>query len=211
MLPAGITGAGVVAIARHLAPARALDIAEALAAGGIGALELTLNEPEADALRAIEVVAVRARELHLEIGAGTVLSIEAAGRAMDAGVTFLVMPHVDPDLIAWAAERGIPAIPGSATPTEVLTAWRAGAAATKLFPASVLGPDFVREIRGPFPGIPVVPSGGVTIESAPAFIVAGATAIGVGGWLLGDAAAAGVTARARQTVAAVAAARGAPA
>lgn len=206
-MPTGITGAGVIAIARRLSPTRALDIADALAAGGLGALELTLNEPEAEALRAIELAAARAQEMGLQIGAGTIRSIEAAGRAVGAGATFLVMPHVDRDLVAWAAERGIPALPGCATPTEVLTAWRAGAAAIKLFPASVAGPAFVRELRGPFPEIPVVPSGGVTLENAPAFITAGAVAVGLGGWLLGDGAAAGVTGRAKQIVAAVAAAR----
>ena len=87
--------------------------------------------------------------------------------------------------------RGIPAFPGCATPTEVLAAWRAGAAAVKLFPASVAGPAFVREMRGPFPDIPLVPTGGVTVETAPSFIAAGAVAVGMGGWLLGDGAAGG--------------------
>jgi 2-dehydro-3-deoxyphosphogluconate aldolase/(4S)-4-hydroxy-2-oxoglutarate aldolase len=178
-----------------------------VAAGGLGALELTLNAPQADALRAIELVAARAQGLGVDVGAGTILSIEAARRALDAGATFLVMPHVDRELVAWVAERGIPALPGCATPTEVLTAWRAGAAAVKLFPASVIGPAFVRELRGPLPEIPVVPTGGVTLETAPAFIASGAVAVGLGGWLLGDATAAGITRRAKQIVAAVAAAR----
>ena len=206
-MPSAITAAGVVAIARHLGPSRAIEVAEALAAGGIGALELTLNEPEAEALRAIEAVAIRAPGLGLEIGAGTILSVEAAGRAVDAGATFLVMPHIDRDLVAWAVERAIPVIPGCATPTEVLTAWRAGAAAVKLFPASVGGAAFVRELRGPFPEIPVVPTGGVTLETAPEFIRAGAVAVGLGSWLLGDPSATGITGRASQIVAAVATAR----
>ena len=91
--------------------------------------------------------------------------------------------------MAWAAGRGIPAFPGCATPTEILAAWRAGAAAVKLFPASSAGPGFVREMSGPFPEIPLVPTGGVTVETAPAFIAAGAVAVGMGGWLLGDGAA----------------------
>ncbi len=89
----------------------------------------------------------------------------------------------------------------------MLAAWRAGAAAIKVFPASVVGPAFVRECRGPFPDIPLVPSGGVTAETAGDFIAAGAVAVGVGSWLVGDAEPAGVTARARQIVGAVAAAR----
>jgi 2-dehydro-3-deoxyphosphogluconate aldolase/(4S)-4-hydroxy-2-oxoglutarate aldolase len=166
------------------------------------AFEITLNEPVEGALRAIESVAARATGL--AIGAGTVLSIEAAQLAIDAGATFLVMPHTDPELVGWAAERGIPTLPGAFTPTEILAAWGAGAAAVKLFPASVAGPAFVRECRGPFPDIPLVPSGGVTVQSAGDFIRAGAIAVGVGSWLIGDGAPAGVTARARQIVGEVA-------
>ena len=128
---------------------------------------------------------------------------------MDAGATFLVMPHLDPELVRWAAEGGIPAIPGCATPTEILAAWRAGAAAVKVFPASSLGPSFIRECHGPFPGLPLLPTGGVTLESAPAFIAAGAVAVGLGGWLIGDADPMGIRERARQIVDAVAAARAA--
>ena len=206
-IPTGLTAGGVVAIGRRISATAAASIAEALAAGGVRAFELTLNDPEADALRAIETVARHAPALGLDIGAGTVLSIEAAGRAVDAGATFLVMPHIDPVLVAWAAERGIPAFPGCATPTEILAAWRSGAAAVKVFPASALGPGFVRELRGPLPDIPLVPTGGVTLETAPAFIAAGAVAIGIGGWLLGDSVPSGVGERARAVVAAVAAAR----
>jgi 2-dehydro-3-deoxyphosphogluconate aldolase/(4S)-4-hydroxy-2-oxoglutarate aldolase len=183
------------------------QVADALVEGGVLAFEITLNEPVEGALRAIESVAARAPGL--AIGAGTVLSIEAAQLAIDAGATFLVMPHTDPELVGWAAERGIPTLPGAFTPSEVLAAWRAGAAAVKLFPASVAGPAFVRECRGPFPDIPLVPSGGVTVQSAGDFIRAGAAAVGVGSWLIGDAASAGIRARARQIVEAVAEARAA--
>lgn len=196
-----------MAIGRRVAPSDAPAIAEALAAGGVRAFELTLNEPEVEALRAIEAASRSGPGLGLEIGAGTVLSIAAAGRAVDAGATFLVMPHLDTDLVAWAALRGIPALPGCATPTEILAAWRAGAAAVKLFPASSLGPSFVRECRGPFPDVPLLPTGGVTLENAAAFIAAGAIGVGMGSWLLGDADPIGVRERAAQIMAAVAAAR----
>lgn len=209
-IPAGVVSAGVVAIGRHVAAGAVPVVAEALVSGGVRAFELTLNEPEAEALRAIEVAARVGLDLGLEVGAGTVLSIDAAGRAIDAGATFLVMPHLDVDLVAWAAGRGIPAFPGCATPTEILAAWRAGAAAVKFFPASSAGPGFVREMRGPFPDIPLMPTGGVTLETAPAFIAAGAVAIGMGGWLLGDGGPAGVRERAAAVVAAVAAARQGP-
>ena len=196
-----------MAIGRRVAPSGAPAVAEALAAGGVRAFELTLNEPEAEALRAIEAAARVGPELGVEIGAGTVLSIEAASRALDAGATFLVMPHLDLDLVRWAAGRGIPALPGCATPTEILAAWRAGAAAVKLFPASSLGSSFVRECHGPFPGLPFLPTGGITLENTPAFIEAGAIGVGLGGWLLGDGDPAGVRERATRIVAAVAAAR----
>jgi 2-dehydro-3-deoxyphosphogluconate aldolase/(4S)-4-hydroxy-2-oxoglutarate aldolase len=206
-IPDAITAAGVVAIGRRVPAARGADILGALADGGVRAFELTLNDPEADALRSIEAVAAGAASNGVALGAGTVLSIEAAGRAIDAGATFLVMPHLDADLVEWAAARGIPAFPGAATPTEIFAAWRAGAAAVKLFPASSAGPGFVRELRGPFPDIPVLPTGGVTLATAPAFITAGAVAVGMGGWLIGDGDPAGIRARARQVTTAVAEAR----
>ena len=206
-VPTGLVTCGVVAIARRVSAETAPSVADALAEGGVLAFEITLNEPVAGALRAIESIAARAPGL--AIGAGTVLSIEAAQLAIDAGATFLVMPHTDPELVGWAAMRGIPTLPGAFTPSEVLAAWRAGAAAVKLFPASVAGPAFVRECRGPFPEIPLVPSGGVTVQSARDFIRAGALAVGVGSWLIGDAAPTGVTGRARQIVGAIANARAA--
>ena len=210
-IPPGLLSGGVVAIGRHVTRTAVPSVADALAAGGVRAFELTLNKPEDAALASIESAARLASGLGLEIGAGTVLTIEAAGRAIDAGATFLVMPHLDGDLVEWAAGRGIPVFPGCATPTEIFAAWRAGAAAVKLFPASSAGPGFVREMSGPFPEIPLVPTGGVTVETAPAFIAAGAIAIGMGGWLLGDGAASGIRERARAVVAAVAQARrGAP-
>ena len=206
-IPPGLLIGGVVAIGRHVAPSAVPAVAEALAGGGVRAFELTLNKPEDAALASIEAAANLGRDLGLEIGAGTVLTIEAATRAIDAGATFLVMPHLDEELVAWAAGRGIPTFPGCATPTEILAAWRAGAAAVKLFPASSAGPGFVREMSGPFPEIPLVPTGGVTVETAPAFIAAGAVAVGMGGWLLGDGVAAGIRQRATAVVAAVAQAR----
>jgi 2-dehydro-3-deoxyphosphogluconate aldolase/(4S)-4-hydroxy-2-oxoglutarate aldolase len=139
---------------------------------------------------------------------GGVRAFELTLNEPPAGATFLVMPHTDAALIAWAAGRSIPCFPGALTPTEILTAWRAGATAVKLFPASVAGPAFVREFRGPFPDIPLVPTGGITVESAPAFIRAGALAVGIGSWLTGDGEPAGIARRGAQAVAAVAEARG---
>ena len=147
-IPDGLLAGGVVAIGRRIDPSRVTAIIDGLALGGVRAFELTLNEPEADALRSIEAASRHAAGTGMAIGAGTVLSIEAAQSALDAGATFLVMPHTDLVLVEWVAGQGIPAFPGAATPTEILAAWRAGAAAVKLFPASVVGPGFLREFRG---------------------------------------------------------------
>jgi 2-dehydro-3-deoxyphosphogluconate aldolase/(4S)-4-hydroxy-2-oxoglutarate aldolase len=208
-LPTGFVESGVVAIARRLAPDDVPAIADALVDGGIRAFELTLNEPEDVALRAIGAAAsyVTRSSAPIAIGAGTVLSIEAAGRAIDAGASFLVSPHTDPELVRWAADRGVPMLPGAATPTEALAAWRAGAAAVKVFPASALGPQFVRELRGPFPDIPLQPTGGITVENAGDYIRAGAIAVGMGSWLFAGGTPASVTERAREATAAVAEAR----
>jgi 2-dehydro-3-deoxyphosphogluconate aldolase/(4S)-4-hydroxy-2-oxoglutarate aldolase len=206
-IPAGLLEGGVVAIARNLTAAPVRGVADALLRGGVRAFELTLNEPEDQALEAVRAAARHADGTVLEIGAGTVLTRAAAERAIDAGSTFLVSPHVEPELIEWAVERGIPFLPGAFTPTEILAAWRAGAAAVKLFPASVAGPAFVREFRGPFPHIPLLSTGGVTVETAPDFIRAGAVAVGLGSWLIGDGEPTGITERASNVVRAVDGAR----
>lgn len=208
-VPSGLTTGGVVAIARRLSPADVGAMTDALLAGGIGAFELTLNDPEDVSLAAIEAAATYAAGTggSMAIGAGTVLSVEAAQRAVDAGASFLVAPHLDLDTVRWAAERGIPMLPGAATATEVLSAWRAGAAAVKVFPASAVGPSFLRELRGPFPDIPLQPTGGITVENAGDYIRVGAIAVGMGSWLFAAGTPASVTDRARQATAAVAAAR----
>ena len=206
-IPAGIREGRVVAVARNLSADTVRGVADGLLRGGVRALELTLNEPEDRALDALRAAARHAEGTELEIGAGTVLTIDAAQRALDAGATFLVSPHTDASLVEWAASRGVPCFPGAFTPTEILAAWRAGAAAAKLFPASVAGPSFVREFRGPFPHISLLPTGGVTAETAPDFIRAGAIAVGLGSWLIGDGEPGGITDRANVVVQAVAGAR----
>jgi 2-dehydro-3-deoxyphosphogluconate aldolase / (4S)-4-hydroxy-2-oxoglutarate aldolase len=206
LIPAAITEPGVVAIARRLDPAIVASTCDGLVRGGIHALELTLNDPEDAALEALGTAVRHAAGTHLCIGAGTVLSIEAARRAIDAGAAFLVAPHVDAELVAWAAGQGIAMLPGAGTPTEVLVAWRAGAAAVKVFPASSLGPTFIRELHGPLPDVPLMPTGGVTVDSAGEFIRAGAVAIGLGSWLFAGGAPS-VAERAAQAIEAVAAAR----
>ena len=196
-MPDEITGPRVVAIGRGLPPDRVERIAEGLVAGGIRSFEITLNSP--GALGTIAALAERWGD-RLLVGAGTVLDVSEAAAAVDAGARFIVSPHTDPALIDWAVAHDVPVLPGAFSPTEILVAWRAGATAVKLFPASVAGAAFVREFRGPFREIPLIATGGVTIESAPAFLAAGAAAVGMGGWLTGDGEPGGIADRARRLV-----------
>jgi 2-dehydro-3-deoxyphosphogluconate aldolase/(4S)-4-hydroxy-2-oxoglutarate aldolase len=201
-IPDQVLGPRIVAIGRRLDPARLAEVAAALREGGVRAFELTLDAPEA--VEAIARLTARGDADGLLIGAGTVLSVDSAARAIDAGARFLDSPHTDPPIVSWAAGRGIPCFPGAMTPSEILTAWRAGAAAVKLFPASAVGPSFVREARGPFREIPLIPTGGVTAETAAEFVRAGAVAVGLGSWLTGSGDPTLVADRARQVVAALA-------
>ena len=207
-LPAAIVDGRVIAIARGLPAGALLGIAAALYGAGIRAFEVTLNSP--DALAGVAAIAGSDIAGHagatdgLLVGAGTVLSVADAEAAVAAGARFLVTPTAELDVIAWAAARGIPSIPGAMTPTEIRAAWREGAAAVKVFPAGSLGPGYIREVRGPLAGIPLVPTGGVTADNAPAFLAAGAVAVGVGGWLTGSGDPMLVAERARSLVAVLA-------
>lgn len=194
----------VIAIGRNVPIGDVERIGAALVAGGVHVMELTLNEPEAAALAAIEALAGVASDLGALVGAGTVLSVESARRAVDAGASFIVSPHTDAALVDWCVSSRIPTFPGALSPTEIHAAWVAGASAVKLFPAAAVGPDYLKQIAGPFPGIPFVPTGGVSAETAGRWIAAGAVAVGMGGWLIGDGDPAGVQQRAslvRQAVA----------
>ncbi len=194
-----------MAIGRGLPAERIERIAEGLVAGGVRAFEVTLNSP--DVFRAISALAARWGE-RLLVGAGTVLDVEGAAQAVDSGARFIVSPHTEPALIDWALARGLPIFPGAFSPTEILTAWRAGATAVKLFPASVAGPAFVREFRGPFRDIPLIATGGVTIESAADFLGAGAVAVGIGSWLTGDGEPDGIAERSTRLIRSLAGGRG---
>jgi 2-dehydro-3-deoxyphosphogluconate aldolase/(4S)-4-hydroxy-2-oxoglutarate aldolase len=201
-LPEAIGVPRIVAIARGLEPDSLARIADGLLAGGVRAFEVTMDSPRA--LQSIARLAERFAGTPLLIGAGTVLDISAAQAVQAAGARFLVSPHTDPALIRWAAERALPVLPGALTPTEILAAWRAGATAVKLFPASSLGARYLRECRAPYRDIALIPTGGITLESAPAMVAAGAVAVGVGGWLTGDGEPAGIAARGADLVRALA-------
>ena len=202
-IPEVLLESKVIAIGRNVTAVDAPRIGEALADGGVRVMELTLNEPEDAALAAIRALAAEADQLGALVGAGTVLSIDAAQRAVEAGARFIVSPHTDPALVAWCAENGIASFPGALSPSEILSAWNAGARAVKLFPAAAVGPGYLKQIAGPFPDIPFVPTGGVSAQTAGEWMAAGAVAVGLGGWLIGDGEPTGVTQRARQVTAAV--------
>lgn len=199
-LPERITHGRVIAIARGLSTGAVLGTVDALVASGIRAVEVTLDSP--DALRTIAALSGRADEI--EVGAGTVLDVAAAERAVDAGATYLVAPITDPNLLSWSVRRDVPTLPGAGTATEAWTAWTAGAAAVKLFPAGPAGPSHVRALVEPLPGLRFVPTGGIHPSNAAAFLATGAVAVGVGGWLMGSGDARDVAARADELVRAVA-------
>jgi 2-dehydro-3-deoxyphosphogluconate aldolase/(4S)-4-hydroxy-2-oxoglutarate aldolase len=166
----------VVAILRRTEARLAVETAEALLRGGISVIEVTLNTPGAlEMLRAMRD-AVGDRAL---LGAGTVLDLPAADAALAAGARFIVSPHTDVELICAMASRGVATIPGALTPTEVLSAWRAGASVVKLFPAGSVGAGYVSDLRRPLGDIPLLPTGGVTLDNAAAFIAAGAWGLGL--------------------------------
>ena len=203
-IPAAIAVGRVIAIARGLPAGLLPGIAAALHGAGVRAFEVTLHSEDALAgLAAVAGMPVAARDDGLLVGAGTVLSVADAEAAVAAGARFLVTPTAELDVIAWAAARGIPAFPGAMTPSEILAAWREGASAVKVFPAGVLGPGYIRDVRGPLAGIPLVPTGGVTADNAAEYIAAGAAAVGVGGWLTGSGDPATIAARAGSLLAAL--------
>lgn len=196
--------AGVLGIIRIGVAEGLPDIVHALHKGGIACLEITMTTP--GALRAIEETSGEITEVLM--GAGTVLDSPTARQAILAGAEFLVTPTVELDVIETAHRYGKVVIAGAMTPTEILTAWEAGADMVKVFPANVLGPEYLKAVRGPLPQIPLVPTGGVTAEMAGEFIRAGAAIVCAGGWLVDKKAIAEgryevLTARARELLNAV--------
>lgn len=141
------------------------------------------------------------------VGAGTVTTLERFSRSVAAGAQFIVSPVFDAQIVELARDAGLAVIPGALTPTEVLTAWRAGATIVKLYPVGPLGPGYVRTLLEPLSEVKVMCNGLVTTEDAPAFLRAGATAVGMAGTLFGDLEAGGVRARTRALIDALTAAR----
>ena len=205
-----IEQAGVVAAIRADSSERLIEVAKALEAGGASFIEVTMNTP--NALKIIEILADTMGD-RVGVGVGTVLDSETARAAILAGVEYIVTPTLDLRVIETAKRYGKLIFPGAFTPTEILTAWQAGADIVKVFPANVLGPGFLKAIHGPLPQIKLMPVGGVDIGNCGEYIRNGACAvtaasciapkkdIAEGNW---DA----ISGYARQMIANIAAARG---
>jgi 2-dehydro-3-deoxyphosphogluconate aldolase/(4S)-4-hydroxy-2-oxoglutarate aldolase len=175
-----LEASGIVPVVRVSRRELALRAVEALAAAGCEAVEITLTVP--DALAIIRELSARAL-----VGAGTVTSSVQAQAALEAGARFIVSPGLDAGIVRAAQAGGAPAIAGALTPSEIMAAIRAGADWVKIFPCSALGgATYLRALRGPFPGVRLLPTGGVTLASAPDYIAAGAVALGVGSELIAE-------------------------
>ena len=171
-----ILDTGIIAIVRVSSAADAVDVCGAVARGGVNTIEVTMTVPGAiEAIREFKKTASK----DILLGAGTVLDPETARIVILNGADFIVTPNLNVDVIKMAHRYGKVVIPGTFTPTEILAAWDAGADIVKIFPAGVVGPQYLRDIKGPFPQIRLTPTGGVTLENAPEFIRAGASCISV--------------------------------
>lgn len=166
----------IVAIIRGAEPGSVLSIVKALFDGGVRNVEITLNSH--DALATIREVSNEMSDRML-IGAGTVLDAGDARSAIEAGAKFIISPTVDEETIRFTKESGIVSIPGALTPTEILKAFRLGADLVKVFPAS-MGPGYIKDIRGPLPHIPLMPTGGVGLDNIAEYQKAGGVAFGIG-------------------------------
>jgi 2-dehydro-3-deoxyphosphogluconate aldolase/(4S)-4-hydroxy-2-oxoglutarate aldolase len=171
----------IVAVVRSPSSEQLVEVAQALAEGGVTNVEITLTVP--GALEVIRDVRRRLGE-ELFLGAGTVLDPESARAALLAGAEYIVTPTLNPEVIRVCRRYGKLVMPGAFTPTEILTAWESGADLVKVFPADVGGPAYLKTIHGPLPQIPLMPTGGVNLKTAADFLRAGACALGVGGALV---------------------------
>ena len=197
-----IADGGVVAVIRLQDGSKLRAVIDALAEGGITALEVTMTVP-----RAIELIGRIAPTLPsgFLLGAGTVVDPDTARAAIRAGARYIVSPVFRPAVIEASHAEGAAAMPGCFSPTEILAAWDAGADVVKVFPATALGPSYFKDLRGPMPQVRLMPTGGVSLENAGEWIRAGAVAIGVGGALVDPKLVAagnydGITERARRFV-----------
>lgn len=203
-----IKACGVVAVLRADSPDELMDVSKALREGGVVAIEVTMTVP--GALKVIEEASAKMTDTI--IGVGSVLDPETARAAILAGAEYVVCPILNTAVIEMAKRYGKAVMPAGFTPTEILTAWQAGADVVKVFPASLGGPSYFKDIKGPLPQIELMPTGGVDINTTPEFIKNGAFAVGAGSAMVDKTAVsnkdwAKLTATARAFVDAVASAR----
>jgi 2-dehydro-3-deoxyphosphogluconate aldolase/(4S)-4-hydroxy-2-oxoglutarate aldolase len=172
---------GVVAVIRMKDAAKLRAVVDAIAAGGVRAIEVTMTVPNA-----VDLIRTLAATLPTDIllGAGTVTNAETARAVIDAGARYVVSPVFRRDVVATCHERDVAAAPGCFTPTEILDAHECGADVVKVFPATALGPQFIKDVRAPLPQVRLMPTGGVSLDNAGEWIRAGAIAVGVGSALL---------------------------
>lgn len=204
-VPAMLQANPVVAVLRARHAREYAPVIEALVSGGVRSIELTLSTGGVfDLLPGLK----QQFGGDAEIGVGTVTSRDQARQALDGGADYLVTPAMVTEVVDAAVEADVPVFPGGLTPTELLAGMQAGAAAVKLFPASTVGPGYLGQLRGPFPDMLVIPSGGIGIDDAADWIAAGALAVSLGGPLIRDAFSGGdltaLTERSRQLSALVA-------
>lgn len=169
---------GIIPVVRASSADEAIQVVEAIRAGGVSLLEITMTVPGA-----VQVIATLAQKFSGEaiVGAGTVLDPETARACIDAGARFIVSPALNLETIAYCRAQDVPVMPGALTPTEVVTAWNAGADFVKVFPCGAMGgASYIKSLKTPLPQIELVPTGGVTLSTAASFIQAGSAAIGVG-------------------------------
>ena len=175
---------GLIAVVRARSAGQVLPLAEALISGGMKAIEITFTTP--DAPKAIREVHSHFGESAV-VGAGTILKEEQLEQAIDAGARFAVSPILRPDLVKPSHVAGSPIMPGAYSPTEAQRAFEAGSDMVKIFPADTLGPAFIKALRAPLPHLPIVPTGGVNLDTMEAFLNAGCHALGVGSSLISSA------------------------
>lgn len=166
--------------ARHARDYR--DVIDVLSECGVGLIELTLSTPES-----LEYLPKLVGRGGAEIGVGTVTTLDEARQAIAGGASYLVTPITRLEIVEFAVSQGVAVYPGGLTPTELFSAWEAGATAVKIFPAETVGPQYGAHLRGPFPALRFVPSGGITLGDIPRWLAAGASAVSLGGPLIGDA------------------------
>jgi len=181
-LPSRTVSSKLVVVARASAASDYAPVLAALAEAGVQSVELTLTTPGT-----FDAFAELRAAFDGDLGIGTVTNVDQLERAIAVGADYVVTPITSTALVERAVAAGMPIVPGGLTPTELFASWSAGASAVKVFPAGQVGPGYLKDLRGPFPDIAVVPSGGVDADSAAAWLAAGAVAVSVGGPLLGDA------------------------